>query len=123
MTTLPAGKYVIGDPLFVLTDDNYKKLINAKLELGDENQLSVTFKTRINNGGNVFEASDNSCIPVSSGAVGAYSTRLCCDEKLFYAIREGSVLEFNTEFEFDSSIDDTGEVSISGFVIDTSKDF
>lgn len=126
MKTLSAGKYVIGCPSLLL--DNVG-IINGQAKSSETpTNESFTgfvkfalFETKAKGSKNIFEASENILLSVSTNMIGAFPLNMCNQEKFSKALESGSVFVFDSFYDIECEISEYGNILFNEFIVDTSK--
>jgi len=97
---MPAGKYYIGDPCYVISGSEWSEFLDPYWSVGgyggvfDYDGLSVcVFQTKYGDGR--YEASDGAMLGVDAGIIGAVPMELCKGGDLAL----GTIVEFHEPFE------------------------
>lgn len=111
---LPAGKYYLGDPCYVIDNDKWDEYLNPFWEdrggiFEFDGHLCAAFYTRWGDG--CYDCSDGSILGVDSGSIGAIPMVLCVGD-----IDSGTTVEFDTPVE---CYDSNGKLHFGGYTVDT----
>ena len=122
-TTLPAGKYYIGDPCYVIDHEKWKEFLQPFWELTDPGRGGVfdfdgyqcaTFYTRYGDGAYKLEPSGG-YLPVDAGCIGCIPLALMVEG----SEDGGAIVEFDRAFE---CYEDDGAIYYGDYVIRTGDD-
>ena len=126
MIILPKATYIVIDPCYVMTEDNYDLLLN---EYTGNNGPEAT-EVMVNGhkmalsgtawGDGTYDSNSSTSFSVDAGIIGAVPLALCCPEKLKEEfVKENSVIMTDTQVTFDF---DNGTFKINNLEIYTGYD-
>ena len=121
MIKLPAGKYVVSDPCYVLKRDDFVELMDSSYDndgelKNEDGGKAVVFSTAHGDGS--YDSNKSHSFPVDAGVIAIIPIGQCDDEMLSNSLANSACLVVDFKKEFTCSIED-GEMTFGDLIIYT----